>query len=138
MISATRKEVKYMKITTLLLSLFVAFALVGSAMAVGPGKSVEYAGGDVGKVMFNGDTHGMKQGMKCNDCHPKPFAMKKAAFKMTKEDHGKADFCGKCHDGKEHNGKVVFSQSDEKDCGKCHVKGATEAPKTETPKEEKK
>lgn len=127
-----------MKITTLILSLFVALALVGSAMAVGPGKSVEYAGGDAGKVMFNGDTHGMKQGMKCNDCHPKPFAMKKAAFKMTKEDHGNPDMCGKCHDGKEHNGKVVFSQSDEKDCGKCHVKAATEAPKAEEPKEEKK
>jgi c(7)-type cytochrome triheme protein len=133
MISATRKEVKYMKIATLILSLFVAFALVGSAMAVGPGKSVEYAGGDAGKVIFNGDTHGMKQGMKCNDCHPKPFAMKKATFKMTKEDHGKPDMCGKCHDGQK-----AFSQSDEKTCGKCHVKGATEAPKTEAPKEEKK
>jgi c(7)-type cytochrome triheme protein len=138
MISATRKEVKYMKITILILSLFIAFALVGSAMAVGPGKTIEYPDGDQGKVVFSGDTHGMKQGMKCNDCHPKPFAMKKGTFKMTKEEHGKPDLCGKCHDGKEHNGKVVFSQSDEKDCGKCHVKGAAEAPKTEAPKEEMK
>jgi c(7)-type cytochrome triheme protein len=122
MISATRKEVKYMKITTLLLSLFIALALIGSAMAVGPGKTVEYPCVDQGKVVFSGDTHGMKQGMKCNDCHPKPFAMKKGAFKMTKEDHAKADFCGKCHDGKEHNGKVVFGQSDANDCVKCHKK----------------
>ena len=116
-----------MKIATLILSLFVGLAFVGSAMAVGPGKTVEYAGGDKGKVVFSGDTHGMKQGMKCNDCHPKPFAMKKGAFKMTKEDHAKADFCGKCHDGKEHFGKTVFSQSTEADCGKCHQKAAAPA-----------
>jgi c(7)-type cytochrome triheme protein len=106
-----------MKLATIILSVFVAVAFVGSAMAVGPGKTVEYAGGEAGKVMFNGDTHGPKQGMKCNDCHPKPFAMKKGAFKMIKDDHGKADFCGKCHDGQK-----AFSQSTEADCGKCHKK----------------
>jgi c(7)-type cytochrome triheme protein len=102
---------------TVLLVVLVALAFVGSAFAVMPGKTVEYAGGDVGKVVFSGDTHGTKQGMKCADCHPKPFAMKKGAFKMTKEDHGKADLCGKCHDGQK-----AFSQSTEADCGKCHMK----------------
>lgn len=106
-----------MKIATLIISLFVALAFVGTAVAVGPGKTIEYAGGDQGKVIFSGDTHGAKQGMKCNDCHPKPFGMKKGSFKMTKEDHGKPDYCGKCHDGKK-----AFSQSDTKDCGKCHKK----------------
>ncbi len=121
-----------MRFTILLLTLVVAIAFVGSAMATPPGKTVEYAGGEQGKVVFNGDTHGVKQGMKCPDCHPKPFAMKKGAFKMTKEDHGKPDFCGKCHDGNEHNGKVVFSQSKEADCVKCHKKAAVEAePKKE-------
>jgi c(7)-type cytochrome triheme protein len=136
-----------MKIATIFLSILVALAFVGSAMAVAPGKTVEYPGADQGKVTFNGDTHAAKQGLKCADCHPKPFGMKKGSFKMTKEDHGKPDYCGKCHDGKEHNGKVVFSQSDEKDCGKCHMKAAPEAPKAapeapkaapEAPKEEKK
>jgi c(7)-type cytochrome triheme protein len=123
----------------LVLILVVAVAFVGSAMAVPPGKTVEYPAGDQGKVIFSGDTHGMKQGMKCADCHPKPFAMKKGAFKMTKEDHGKPDFCGKCHDGKEHNGKVVFSQSAEADCAKCHKKAeapvapAAPAPAPEAP-----
>ncbi len=117
-----------MKLTTLILVLIVTVAFVGSAMASPPGKTVEYAGGDAGKVIFNGDTHGAKQGMKCNDCHPKPFAMKKGAYKMTKEQHGNTDGCGKCHDGKEHNGKVVFSQSDEKDCAKCHKKAEGAAP----------
>ena len=106
-----------MKLTVLVLVLIVAVAFVGSAIAAPPGKVVEYAGGDQGKVIFNGDTHGMKQGMKCNDCHPKPFAMKKGTFKMTKEDHGKPDYCGMCHDGKK-----AFSQSTEADCVKCHKK----------------
>jgi len=109
------------KITTIILSIFVAIALVGTALAVGPGKTVEYAGGDAGKVIFSGDTHGAKQGMKCNDCHPKTFGMKKGVFKMTKEGHGKAEFCGTCHDGKR-----AFSQSTEADCGKCHMKAAAE------------
>jgi len=123
------------RLTVLILSLLIAIAFVGSSIASPPGKTVEYAGGDQGKIIFNGNTHGPKQGMKCNDCHPKPFAMKKGTFKMSKEDHGKPDFCGKCHDGKEHNGKVVFSQSDEKDCGKCHKK---EEVKEEIKKEEEK
>jgi len=118
-----------MKIATIMLSILVAIAFVGSALAVMPGKTVEYAGGDAGKVIFNGDTHGTKQGMKCADCHPKPFGMKKSSFKMTKEDHGKPDYCGKCHDGQK-----AFSQSSEADCGKCHMKAAEEAPKIEAPK----
>ncbi len=115
-----------MKIVTIVLSLLAAFALVGSAMAAAPGKTVEYAGGEAGKVIFKGDTHGPAQGMKCTDCHPKPFAMKKGAFKMTKEDHGKPDFCGKCHDGQK-----AFSQSTEADCGKCHMKAEAEPAKPE-------
>jgi c(7)-type cytochrome triheme protein len=122
-----------MKLVTIILSLFIAVAFVSTAMAVLPGKTVEYAGGDTGKVVFNGDTHGPKQGLKCADCHPKPFAMKKGEFKMKKEDHGKPDFCGKCHDGKEHNGKVVFSQSSEADCAKCHKKAVAAPVKEAAP-----
>jgi len=106
-----------MRIATIIVSTLIAIAFVGSAMAVPPGKTVEYPGGDQGKVTFNGDTHGAKQGMKCADCHPKPFGMKKGAFKETKEDHSKEVYCGICH-----NGTKAFSQSDTKDCGKCHKK----------------
>ncbi|MBM4136676.1 MAG: hypothetical protein FJ241_07580 [Nitrospira sp.] len=117
-----------MRTTILALVLIIAVAFLGSAIASPPGKSVEYAGGDAGKVIFNGDTHGAKQGMKCNDCHPKPFAMKKGAFKMTKEGHSKAEYCGICHDGKK-----AFSQSTEADCGKCHKKAEAPAAAPATP-----
>jgi c(7)-type cytochrome triheme protein len=113
-----------MKILTIVLSLFITVAFVGSAMAVMPGKTIELPDGAMGKVIFKGDTHSMKQGLKCSDCHPKIFGMKKGGFKMTKEDHGKPEYCGTCHDGKEHFGKVVFSQSNPDDCTKCHQKGA--------------
>jgi c(7)-type cytochrome triheme protein len=127
-----------MKVGTIILSFLIAIALTTSAMAVLPGKTVEYAGGEAGKVVFKGDTHGPKQGLKCADCHPKPFGMKKGDFKMSKDDHGKADFCGKCHDGKEHNGTVVFSQSTEADCGKCHMKEAPAPVKEAAPAAEEK
>lgn len=110
-----------MKILTILFTIFTAIALVGNAVAVGPGKSVEYAGGSAGKVVFKGDTHGAKQGMKCNDCHPKPFGMKKGAFKLSLEDHAKPDNCGICHDGKR-----AFSLTEQADCGKCHMKATAE------------
>lgn len=103
------------------LVLFVGFLLItNGTFAVQPGKTLEYSGGEAGKVVFSGDVHGPKTGLKCNDCHPKPFAFKKGTFKMTKEDHGKPDYCGKCHDGEEHFGKKVFSQSAEDNCNKCH------------------
>jgi c(7)-type cytochrome triheme protein len=107
--------------TILILVMLLAVFVVGSAMAVMPGKSVEYPDGDQGKVIFSGDTHGMKQGMKCPDCHPKIFMMKKGMFKMTKEDHGNpSKGCGVCH-----NGEKAFSQSNQADCIKCHKKTET-------------
>ena len=65
-----------MRITVLLLTVLIAVAFVGSAFAVPPGKTVEYAGGGMGKVVFDGKTHADK-GLKCNDCHTKIFKMKK-------------------------------------------------------------
>jgi c(7)-type cytochrome triheme protein len=106
------------RIVTILIVVVIAFAFAGNSVASGPGKSIEYLGGDAGKVVFNGDTHGMAQGMKCNDCHPKLFAMKQGEFKMTSEDHGDTTKgCGVCH-----NGEKAFAQSTEEDCGKCHMK----------------
>jgi c(7)-type cytochrome triheme protein len=138
--------VKLVKIATIILSILIAVAfIIGSAMAVPPGKTIELPDGAMGKVTFSGDTHSMKQGLKCSDCHPKPFAMKKGEFKETKEDHGKDVYCGICH-----NGTKAFSMTDAKDCSKCHKK-SEEAPAApaapaeeqkempkETPKEEMK
>ena len=104
-----------MKILTLALTLLIAIAFIGSAMAVPSGKTVEFAGGSQGKVVFDGKVHADK-GKKCADCHPKVFAMKKGTAKITKADHVAGKFCGTCHDG-----KTAFDQSNT-NCGKCHKK----------------
>lgn len=92
-----------------------AIAFIGAAMAVPPGKTTEFAGGPMGKVVFNGQLHADK-GLKCNDCHTKIFAMKKGA-KITMAAMNKGENCGACH-----NGSKAFSTSDPKNCKSCHKK----------------
>ncbi len=104
-----------MKLLTVLLTLAVAVVFIGSAMAVPPGKTVEYAGGAAGKVVFDGKVHADK-GLKCNDCHTKIFQMKKAA-KITMADMNAGKNCGECH-----NGTKAFASKDAATCGKCHKK----------------
>lgn len=102
-----------------LVAVAVAFFLAnGSALAVAPGKVIELAGGDQGKVVFDGKLHADK-GAKCGDCHsaPKLFVMKKGGDKITMADINAGKFCGACHDGNK-----AFKAADEANCGKCHKK----------------
>jgi c(7)-type cytochrome triheme protein len=102
-----------MRLATIFLTLLVVVALAASAFAVGKGKTVEYAGGANGKVVFSGDAHG---GSKCADCHTKIWPMKKgAAMKHADMNAGKG--CGVCHDGKK-----AFKIDDQANCAKCHKK----------------
>lgn len=101
-----------MRIITVV-ALLVIIAFAGSALAVAPGKTVEFAGGGTGTVVFSGDTH---KGAKCAECHPNPFQMKKGATKITMADHVPGKMCGKCHDGTKAFGM------DSANCAKCHKK----------------
>lgn len=92
----------------------VSFVLAVSAFAVPAGKSVEYAGGGAGKVVFDGKTHADK-GLKCADCHPANFKMKKGEAKLTMADMNAGKNCGACHK----DGGKAFPA---KDCAKCHKK----------------
>jgi len=116
------------KSLSVVLGLFVALALVSAAFA---GMNVlEYKGGDLGKVTFDGKLHNAKLGPgKCMECHKgnTPFAMKKpgteGCVKVTKEDHVAGKYCGTCHDGtKEVGGTKVFGWQEGSDCAKCHKK----------------
>lgn len=102
-----------MKKVTVILAVLMIVAFIGSAMAVPPGKKVEYAGGNLGKVVFDGKAHADK-GLKCQDCHTKPFAMKKEV-KITMPDHNADKYCFTCH-----NGKKAFATAN--NCTKCHKK----------------
>lgn len=86
------------------------FSLAGFAMAVGPGKKIEYDEKTTGKVTFDGKVHAAS---KCKDCHPELFKMKKSD-KLSKADMKAGKSCGACHDGKK-----AF---DMKECTKCHKK----------------
>jgi len=105
-----------MRVIRSLMVVVAAAALSGAVLAVPPGKTVEYAGGPMGKVVFNGKAHADK-GLKCNDCHTKIFQMKKGSAKMTMAALNKGEFCGTCH-----NGSKAFKTSDPKKCTSCHKK----------------
>jgi len=91
-----------------------AFATVGFSLK----KDVEFAGGDSGKVVFSHETHTEKAGLKCNDCHPKTFKMKKGDSEhATMAQMGEGKSCGTCHDGKK-----AFDVKVADNCGKCHKK----------------
>lgn len=105
-----------MRIITLIVTVLIAIAFAGSAMAVPAGKSVEFAGGSAGKVIFDGKTHADK-GKKCGDCHTKLFPMKKGTVKITMADMNAGKTCGACHDG-----KAAFKSNDPANCAKCHKK----------------
>lgn len=90
--------------------------LLGSAMAAPPDKTLEYAGGPMGKVVFDGKAHADK-GLQCNDCHTKIFQMKKGSTKITMATMNNGENCGTCH-----NGDKAFKSSDPKNCTTCHKK----------------
>jgi len=97
------------------LTLVIMVAFAGSGLAVSPEKTVEYAGGSAGKVIFDGKIHADK-GLKCTDCHTKIFPMKKGT-KITMAEMNEGKYCGVCH-----NGQEAFKSSDPANCGKCHKK----------------
>ena len=92
----------------------VAVANFGFALK----KDVEFKTcGDEGKVVFSHENHTEKQGMKCNECHPKLFKMKAGGDEVTMAAMKEGKFCGACHDGKK-----AFDASSKDNCGKCHKK----------------
>lgn len=103
--------------TLITLIVIAAFAMsfAGNALAVPPGKTVDWDN-SAGKVTFDGKAHSDK-GLKCNDCHTKIFKMKKGGSEMKMADLNAGKFCGECH-----NGTKAFKASDAANCAKCHKK----------------
>jgi len=103
------------KLTILALTfvLTMAFASAGIALK----KDVEFDGKGGGKVVFSHENHTEKVGMKCNECHPKIFKMKKGGDDITMAAIKEGKFCGACH-----NGDKAFEASSDDSCPKCHQK----------------
>lgn len=100
-----------MRKVVLLVVVLMAVALIGTAIAVPPGKTVEFDT-PMGKVVFDGSKH-KEAGQGCMNCHPKIFQMKKGSAEM-KAPH-KDTFCATCH-----NGEKAFITTG--NCQKCHKK----------------
>lgn len=95
-----------------LLTILALFAFVGTALAVAPGKTLEFPDGAMGKVIFDGKIHA-DAGKKCMDCHPKIFQMKQGSTEITSP-HENGVACWTCHTGEE--GMPT------KTCTACHKK----------------
>jgi len=103
-----------MKLVALAVILIASLALVGTAIAVPPGKTLTW---DIpmGKVTFDGKHHA-DQGFKCSDCHPGIFQMKHGTMKATVADHNAGEkFCWTCH-----NDTKAFAPKG--NCNRCHKK----------------
>ncbi|MCL5024336.1 MAG: cytochrome c3 family protein [Nitrospirae bacterium] len=112
---AREKAEKYVKVVAAALAVLVICLFAVSAMAVPPGKTVEFPDGAMGKVIFDGKVHADK-GLKCNDCHTKIFPMKKGGT-IAMADINAGKFCGACH-----NGTRAFAAKDAANCTRCHKK----------------
>ena len=88
----------------------------GTALAVSPGTVLEFKGGPMGKVMFDGKVH-KDAGAVCKECHNDQMfpKMKQGTIKITMEEIYAGRLCGVCH-----NGKRAFAPAG--NCNRCHIK----------------
>ena len=102
----------------MLFSLVLTAIASGTALAVGPGKTLEFTGSPMGTVVFDGTTH-KNAGLTCSDCHnPEVFPkMKQGTVTITMNDLYAGKYCGRCH-----NGTKAFTIKD--NCTRCHHKAA--------------
>jgi c(7)-type cytochrome triheme protein len=105
-----------MRFALLLLLIIGVIVFEVRALAVPPGKTVEFDGGPPGKVVFDGKIH-YDKGLKCIDCHMKIFQMKKNKTPLKMADINAGKYCGTCH-----NGEKAFKSSDISNCKQCHKK----------------
>lgn len=100
----------------LVLLTVLAFCVVTVAVAVPPGKTLEFGKSSMGKVTFSGQVH-KDAGVKCMECHNKDMfpKMKSGTVEIKMADIYAGKLCGVCH-----NGQRAFEAK--ASCNRCHVK----------------
>jgi c(7)-type cytochrome triheme protein len=109
-------ETRMKKFFVLAVAIVVVLAMSMTAFAVPSGKTLEFTPNGAAKVEFSGKVHA-DAGLKCKDCHPAVFKMKKGGDTITMKDINEGKFCGHCH-----NGTKAFSAKEAANCAKCHKK----------------
>ena len=91
------------------------FVSTGLALAVGPGKTIEFKNSSMGTVKFDGEVH-KKATASCKECHSDGMfpKMKQGTVKITMEQIYAGKLCGTCH-----NGKKAFEAKG--NCQRCHA-----------------
>lgn len=96
-------------------TLLIILAANSLSAAIGGGDiALKNKGGD---VVFSHATHVEVAGLKCRECHPKPFINSKQHKAVTMKAMQKGASCGSCH-----NGSKAFPVKDKDACAKCHAK----------------
>jgi c(7)-type cytochrome triheme protein len=88
----------------------------GLALAVPPGKTLDFSNSPMGKVTFDGKLH-KDAGNSCKDCHNQEMfpKMKQGTVTITMNQIYAGKYCGACH-----NGQRAFNAKTS--CTRCHVK----------------
>ena len=100
----------------LILIAVISLCVVTAAIAVPPGKTLEFAKSSMGSVSFSGQIH-KDAGVKCAECHNKEMfpKMKQGTVQISMDEIYAGKLCGVCH-----NGERAFEAK--KSCNRCHVK----------------
>jgi c(7)-type cytochrome triheme protein len=115
-LNAEGGETRMKKVIVLALAVAMVLSLAVVAFAVPSGKTLDFEPKGAAKVEFSGKVHA-DAGLKCKDCHPAVFKMKKGGDTITMKDINEGKFCGHCH-----NGTKAFSAKEAANCAKCHKK----------------
>jgi c(7)-type cytochrome triheme protein len=101
---------------TLLLVFISTLLTAGLALAVPPGKTLEFGNSPMGMVTFDGKLH-KDAGNSCKDCHNNDMfpKMKQGTVTITMNEIYAGKLCGVCH-----NGQRAFDAKS--NCNRCHVK----------------
>lgn len=99
--------------------LFLCIGIIltaGLALAVPPGKALQFEESPLGTVVFDGKIH-KEAGNSCKDCHNKDVfpKMKQGSVQISMDEIYAGKYCGVCH-----NGERAFDAK--ANCTRCHVK----------------
>ena len=82
----SRNKTENRIVTVLILTALILLVSFDISGAIQVGKTVEFEGGSLGRVIFDGKKHS-DAGYRCMECHNEYFMMKKGHAKIDYSDH---------------------------------------------------
>ncbi len=82
--------------SAIVITTIVALVFVSIVLAVPPDETLEFRGGEIGKIVFSGKKHA-EEGFECDFCHSGIFEMQKGSVYIKFKDHLEGNYCFMCH-----------------------------------------